>query len=191
MHNCAILISGTGSNMKTIIHEASHFPESVKISLVISDRASAAGVEFAKKSGIETAVVERKEFPSRYEFEVEVIELLQSRKIDYILLAGFMRVLSPEFVSHFPDRIFNIHPSLLPAFKGGHAVEDALKYGVKVTGATLHIVNEEVDGGKILYQTPVEVVEGEAKEELHERIKREEHKLYRKLVRDVANSKYK
>ena len=175
----AVMVSGGGTNLQALIDaEREGIIKSGKISLVLSNKADAYALERAKNAGIDTAVVLKKDFASREDFESRIIETLDEREIDVIVLAGFMVILSERFTSHFKDRIINVHPSLIPSFCGegfyGLRVhEAALAYGVKVSGATVHLVNEIPDGGKIIMQKAVEVREGDTPETLQRRIMEE------------------
>ena len=175
--NIAVLVSGGGTNLQALIDaEKSGIIKSGKISLVVSNNPDAFALERARKAGIKTAVCNKKELGAS--FETELIKLLEDNKTDIIVLAGFMCILSENFTSHFADRIINVHPSLIPSFCGtgfyGLRVhEAALSYGVKVTGATVHFVNEIPDGGKIIMQKAVEIKEGDTPETLQKRVMEE------------------
>ena len=175
--NIAVLVSGGGTNLQAIIDaEKSGIINSGKISLVISNNPDAFALERARKAGIKTAVCNKKELGAS--FETELIKILEENKTDIIVLAGFMCILSENFTSHFADRIINVHPSLIPSFcgKGFYGLrvhEAALNYGVKVTGATVHFVNEIPDGGKIIMQKAVEIKEGDTPETLQKRVMEE------------------
>lgn len=175
--NIAVLVSGGGTNLQAIIDaEKSGIINSGKISLVVSNNPDAFALERARKAGIKTAVCNKKELGAS--FETELIKILEENKTDIIVLAGFMCILSENFTSHFADRIINVHPSLIPSFcgKGFYGLrvhEAALSYGVKVTGATVHFVNEIPDGGKIIMQKAVEIKEGDTPEILQRRVMEE------------------
>ena len=175
----AVMVSGGGTNLQALIDaEREGFIKSGKISLVLSNKADAYALERARLAGIDTAIVEKKSFASREDFESRIIEILDEREIDVIVLAGFMVILSERFTSHFKDRIINVHPSLIPSFCGegfyGLRVhEAALAYGVKVSGATVHLVNEIPDGGKIIMQKAVAVLDNDTPETLQRRIMEE------------------
>ncbi len=175
----AVLVSGGGTNLQALIDaEQSGIIKSGKITLVLSNKPGAYALERAKNAGIETHVVDKKACRDSMEFEAKIIEKLDSEKIDVIVLAGFMCILSESFTSHYKDRIINVHPSLIPSFCGEgfyglHVHEAALAYGVKVSGATVHFVNEIPDGGKIIMQKAVEVKEGDTPEALQKRIMEE------------------
>ena len=178
----AILISGRGSNMEAIAKacENSDFP--AQVVLVLSNKIDAQGLEFAKSAGIKTAFVDHKNFSSREEFDKKVSEEIENSGAEIICLAGFMRLLSPWFVNHWFDRAINIHPSLLPEFRGADAVGDAIKAGAKKSGCTVHFVREEMDSGPIILQAEVPVFEGDTKEILAARILKEEHQIYPKAL---------
>ena len=171
----AVLVSGGGTNLQALIDAQGKTLVSGKIALVIANNPSAYALERAKKAGIPTATVLKKECGSQEAFETRLMELLDENKIDVIILAGFMTILTERFTSHYPKRILNVHPSLIPAFCGegyyGLRVhEEALKYGVKVTGATVHFVNELCDGGEIIAQKAVYIEPGDTPETLQRRV---------------------
>ena len=174
--NIAVLVSGGGTNLQALIDAHKNgIIKSGEIKLVISSQPGAFALQRAKNAGIESAVVYKKECGSQEEFEKRIIELLRSKEIDLIVLAGFMSILSADFTKQYENRIINVHPSLIPSFCGqgyyGLRVhEAALEYGVKVSGATVHFVNEVPDGGKIILQKAVEVEEGDTPEILQKRI---------------------
>ena len=157
-----------------------------EIALVISDKADAAGLALAAQRGIESFAIERKR-RSREEHEQAIIGLLSERRVDLICLAGYMRLLSPCFIGVFRDRILNIHPSLLPSFPGLDAQRQALEHGVKFTGCTVHFVDETLDGGPIVAQRVVPVLEGDTVESLSTRILEQEHQLYAEAVKSVLS----
>jgi phosphoribosylglycinamide formyltransferase-1 len=181
----AILISGRGSNMLALSDAVNEGKiPNAEIAIVISDKGDARGLQLAQDRGIETRVVERRG-RSREEHEREIISILRERQVDLVCLAGYMRLLSPCFVEAFRGRILNIHPSLLPAFPGLDAQRQALEHGVKVSGCTVHFVDETLDGGPIIVQRAVPVMEGDTVETLSARILEQEHRLYPEAVRLV------
>uniref|UniRef100_A0A7E4VW83 Trifunctional purine biosynthetic protein adenosine-3 n=1 Tax=Panagrellus redivivus TaxID=6233 RepID=A0A7E4VW83_PANRE len=185
MANVAILISGSGSNMVNLI-EASFKPQShANVRLVISNKATAGGLKLARAQGIETLVIPHG--TDRHVFEEKVDAALRERSIDFICLAGFMRILTGSFTNKWANRIINIHPSILPSFKGAHAVPLALKAGVKVTGCTAHFVCEEVDAGEILAQEVVPVLPDDTESSLHARIQQKEHHIFPIVMELVAS----
>lgn len=194
------MVSGGGTNLQALIDaERDGIITSGEISLVISNNATAYALERARTAGIPTATVLRSDFASGEEFEGKLIEILENEGIELIILAGFMSILSERFTSHFRDRIINVHPSLIPSFCGKgfyglHVHEAALAYGVKVSGATVHFVNEIPDGGKIIMQKAVEVKDGDTPEALQKRIMVEaEWKILplaaERVAKDIAMSK--
>ena len=171
----AVLVSGGGTNLQALIDAQGNVLKSGKIELVVSNVAGAYALERAKKAGIATEVVVKKELGSQEAFEDRLMEILDSNGIDIIILAGFMTILTERFTSAYPKRILNVHPSLIPAFCGEgfyglRAHQAALDYGVKVTGATVHFVNEIPDGGEIIAQKAVEIQPGDTPEILQKRV---------------------
>ena len=177
--NIAVLVSGGGTNLQALINaEKSGIINSGSIKLVVANNANAYALERAKNAGINTAVVLKSQCGSQEAFEKELIRVLEEANTDIIVLAGFMSILSADFTNHFKDKIINVHPSLIPSFcgKGFYGLrvhEAALEYGVKVSGATVHFVNEIPDGGKIIMQKAVEILEGDTPEVLQKRIMEE------------------
>jgi len=178
----AILISGRGSNMLALSDaiRAGRIPNA-QIAVVLSDKPDARGLELAKERGLEARAIERRG-RNRKEHEREIISVLRDYRVDLVCLAGYMRLLSPCFVEAFRGRILNIHPSLLPAFPGLDAQRQALAHGVKVSGCTVHFVDESLDGGPIIMQRAVPVLEGDTVETLSARILEQEHKIYPEAV---------
>jgi|SRR5882724_10566028 len=184
----AILISGRGSNMVALADAAREGTiPNAEVAIVISDKRDAAGLERASQRGIETIVIERGA-RTRQEHDREIVSALAARQIDLICLAGYMRVLSSEFINAYPGRILNIHPSLLPAFPGLDAQRQALEHGAKVSGCTVHFVDETLDGGPIATQREVPVNDDDTVESLSARILIEEHKLYAEAVARVLTN---
>lgn len=178
----AILISGRGSNMAALADAVDDGRiASAQIEIVISDQPDAAGLARAKERGIETLVIERRG-RKREEHDREIVAVLKDRHVDLVCLAGYMRVLSREFIDAYRGHILNIHPSLLPAFPGLDAQRQALEHGVKVTGCTVHFVDETLDGGPIIARRTVPVCESDTVESLSARILEEEHRLYAEAV---------
>lgn len=177
-----ILISGRGSNMLSLIEGMREGRIAAEPAVVISNRPDAEGLKTADSFGIPTAVVDHKQVKPRAEHERQVVALLEQHKVDLVCLAGYMRLLTPFLVSRFQGRMFNIHPSLLPAFPGLDAQKQALDYGAKVAGCTVHVVNEGCDQGPIVLQATVPVREGDTEQSLSRRILREEHRIYPEAV---------
>ena len=178
----AILISGRGSNMLALSDaiNAVKIPNA-EIAVVVSDKPEARGLELARERGIEALAIERRG-RNREEHEREIISVLREHRVELVCLAGFMRLLSPCFVEAFRGRILNIHPSLLPAFPGLDAQRQALAHGVKTSGCTVHFVDETLDGGPIIMQRSVPVIEGDTVDTLSARILEQEHQLYAEAV---------
>jgi phosphoribosylglycinamide formyltransferase-1 len=189
MKNIAVFASGRGTNLQAIIDQVKRGALQVNLKLVVSDRRKAMALERAKKAGIKTLYVDPGKFKTRQAYEQELLKHLAEERIDLIVLAGFMRILSPFLVRKFRNRILNIHPALLPAFKGGEAIKDAFRYGVKVTGVTVHLVDEKVDHGPILIQEPVIVSDRESIEELEARIHCVEHRIYPEAIKKMASGR--
>ena len=165
-----------------------HIPNA-DIAIVISDKAEAAGLQVAQARGLQAVAIERRG-RSREEHEREIISVLQSADVDLICLAGFMRLLSPSFIGAFRGRILNIHPSLLPAFPGLHAQRQALEHGVKISGCTVHFVDDTLDGGPIIAQRAVPVLDNDSEETLSARILEQEHILYAEALRMVVEGSW-
>ncbi len=183
----AVLISGSGSNLQAILDARANDPSfPAEPVLVVSDRLGAGGLLRATAAGIPAEIVDWSEYPERASFTAAICDLLDRHKVELVVLAGFMRILSEEAVRRFPNAIVNIHPALLPAFPGARAVEEALAYGVKTTGVTVHFVDEHVDNGPIIAQEPVTIMAADTVETLHRRIQTIEHRLYPKCVAAAA-----
>ncbi len=177
-----VLISGSGSNLQAIIDAIEQKRLDAFIQVVISNREDAFGLVRAKKHNIPTEVLDHKKFSSREAFDQALVKILQAREVELVILAGFMRLLSPIFVKAFSNRIMNIHPSLLPAFPGLHVQRKAIEHGVRFSGCTVHFVNEECDEGPIIIQAAVPVFPGETEESLSARILKEENRIYPRAI---------
>ena len=190
-HRIGVLLSGRGSNFEALADNiaAQKIPDA-EISIVISNREDAAGLVRAAARGITTRVIPSKGLP-REAYDTLVVAELRKAGVELVCLAGFMRLLSPYFVAAFPQRILNIHPSLLPSFPGLEAQRQALEYGVKFSGCTVHLVDETLDAGPILGQAVVAVLDGDTEEILSARILAEEHRIYANAVRLVLSGKYR
>ena len=186
-----ILISGRGSNMAVIVEavQSGQIPDS-EVAVVISDKTNAQGLEKAKARGIKTLVITRKG-RTREQHDAEIIAELKKRNVELVCLAGYMRLLSGDFIRAFPDKIVNIHPSLLPAFPGLDAQRQAIEYGAKISGCTVHFVDEDLDHGAIILQKAVEVLDTDSAETLSARILEYEHPLYVEAVRRIAQGNYR
>jgi phosphoribosylglycinamide formyltransferase-1 len=183
-----VLLSGSGTNLQAILDEAG---SAYEVAVVLSDKADAFGLERARSAEIPAVHVDPKSHDGRDAFNAALVAALNEYRVELVCLAGFMRILAPNFVQAFENRILNIHPALLPAFPGGHAVADALAWGAKVTGTTVHLVDEEVDHGPIVLQRAVSIEPGDTEETLHERIKAVEHELYPEAIRLFAAGRLK
>jgi phosphoribosylaminoimidazolecarboxamide formyltransferase/IMP cyclohydrolase len=181
-----VLVSGQGTNLQALIDAGADPGYGARVVLVVSDRPEAHGLERARRAGIQTAVVRLEDHPDRPSFDRAIRDVVAAASPDVVCLAGFMRILGPEFVRAFPNRIVNTHPSLLPAFAGAHAVRETLAYGVRVTGCTVHLVDEEVDHGPVLLQVAVPIEPGDDEQRLHERIKVQERILLPAAARLIA-----
>ncbi len=190
MKNIAVLASGSGSNLQAIMEAVERGDiRGGRVSLVISDRKNAYALERARGKGIPALHFSALKYSSREEYDRALVTYLEKRQIDLVVLAGFMRLLTPYFVLCFHQRILNIHPALLPSFPGVRGVEDALNYGVKVTGCTVHFVDEGMDTGPIILQEAVPVYDNDTTETLHQRIHAVEHRLYPRAIHLVLNDK--
>jgi phosphoribosylglycinamide formyltransferase-1 len=186
--NLAIFISGRGSNMRSII-EACKTPDyPATVNMVLSNRPDAPGLDYAAGQGIKTEIVDHKLFATREAFESEIQEILSHYKVDLIALAGFLRILTPGFIEKWPQRIINVHPSLLPDYKGLNTHERAIADGKKEAGCTIHYVVPEIDSGEIILQKRVPILPGDTPGTLAERVVVQEHSAYPEAIRIVANS---
>jgi phosphoribosylglycinamide formyltransferase 1 len=179
----AVLVSGRGSNLQAIIDSIERNNLAAEISLILSNVPDAYALQRGKKHGLECVFLDPKSFSSRDDYEKQMIELLQTKSIDLVCLAGFMRILGKKFIEAFSEKIINIHPSLLPAFPGLNVQEKALEYGVKFSGCTVHFVNEEVDGGAIILQAVVPILDEDDVQSLSARILEQEHIIYPEAIR--------
>lgn len=180
--NIAVFCSGNGTNLQAIIDAQKKGFIKADIRLVVSDMAECFAMKRAEKAGIKTFLAEKKNFSSQKGLEAAILKKLKEEKIDLIVLAGYMRLLSPDFIKEYKNKILNIHPSLLPSFKGTRGIKDAFLYGVKITGPTVHFVTEDMDAGPIILQSAVAVMEDDTEETLAEAIHREEHKIYPRAI---------
>ena len=178
-----VLVSGSGSNLQAIIDavEAGRIP--AKIGVVISNKADAYGLVRARNHAIPTEFIDHRSFENREAFDARLVEILRSYDIRLVCLAGFMRLLTPVFLGAFPGRVLNIHPALLPSFPGTHGPRDALNYGVRFSGCTVHFIDEGIDTGPIVAQAVVPVYEDDTEESLAARILKEEHRIYPMAIR--------
>lgn len=174
----AILISGRGSNLDAILRAIEEGRLDATPTLVLTNRPEASGLDHARRRAVPTATLSHKGFPDRRAYDAALVDLLREHGVDTVALAGFDRLVTPVLLGAFPGRVVNIHPALLPAFPGLHAQRQALEYGVRIAGVTVHFVDEEMDHGAIIAQAAVPVLDGDTEETLSERILAEEHRLY-------------
>ena len=193
MKNIVILISGSGSNMSAIVRRAQQerWPETLnaRVTAVISNKAEAKGLVFAREQGLATAVLDHKAYPSREAFDAALVQEIDRHAPALLVLAGFMRILTPGFVAHYAGRLLNIHPSLLPAFPGLHTHERAIEAGCKFAGATVHEVTAELDHGPILAQAVVPVLPQDTADVLAARVLTQEHRIYPQAVVDFLKKR--
>ena len=188
----AVLVSGSGTNLQTLIEQLHQEPDSgIDIAVVISERQRAYALTRAEHAGIPTRVVKTQDFKNRVDFDAAISREIEQAGAELIVLAGFMKLFQPPFVRKYRNRILNVHPTLLPAFPGAHPVADTLAYGVKVAGVTVHFVDEGVDSGPIIAQRAVPVLDTDDEESLHARIQVEEHQLYPQVIKWYAQGQLK
>jgi phosphoribosylglycinamide formyltransferase 1 len=187
--NLGVLVSGSGSNLQSIIDNIEKGTLPAKIRIIISNTPGAFAIERARKHGIPAVIIEPRGFYSREEYDRKVVDTLKSHDVELVVLAGFMRVLTPLFLRAFPMRIMNIHPAILPSFPGTHGQKKAFDYGVKFSGCTVHFADEGVDTGPIIIQGIVPVYDTDTEETLSQRILKEEHRIYPKAIKLYAEGK--
>jgi len=184
----AVLASGKGSNLQALLDDTVVGPW---IALVVSDREASGAIQRAEQGGVATIFLDPGAHPSREDYDRALLNVLQLENVDFVALAGFMRILSGELVRSFENRMLNVHPALLPAFPGAHAVRDALEWGAKMTGVTVHLVDEKVDHGPIVLQEAVPVLPGDDEVSLLERLHEVEHRLYPRALRLLVEGRVK
>ena len=184
-----VLVSGSGTNLQSIIDEIEAKRLDAKIEVVLSNKADAYGLARAKNHGIATEVLDHRQFPSREAYDQAVVDILRARSVELVVLAGFMRLLSPVFVKAYSNRIMNIHPALLPSFPGLHVQKKAVDHGVRFSGCTVHFVNEECDEGPIIIQAVVPVFPDDSEESLAARILNQEHRIYPRAIQLYAEGR--
>jgi len=182
MINIGVLASGRGTNLQAIIEAIEDGKIAGEIKIVISDHPKACALKRAQQYLIDTRYIDFKEFKNREDFDKEIIKTLKEKKIDLVVLAGYMRILSPYFIRTYQNKIINIHPALLPSFPGLHAHKQTVEYGVKISGCTVHFVDEGVDSGPIILQKAVEVSDDDTEDSLAEKILKEEHQIYPRAI---------
>lgn len=186
-----VLISGRGSNLQALIDATRNGQLDASIVLVISNRPEAPGLDRARRAGLEAIVIDHRSWRSRDEYDTAIVQALKARGASLVCLAGYMRLVGPVLLDAFPNAILNIHPSLLPAFPGMNAQHQAIEHGVKVSGVTVHVVTLELDGGPIILQRTVPVLDGDTRDTLADRILDEEHRAYPEAVRIVLEGGWK
>ena len=182
-----VLVSGRGSNLQAILDAIENRSLDAKVELVLSNKPGAQALDRAQSAGVETCVISHKDFDGREAFDAALAEKLLAHGVEWVVLAGFMRVLTPVFIQRMQGRIINIHPALLPSFPGVHAQQQALDYGVKITGCTVHLIDEGVDTGPIIAQRAVEVRDGDDDDSLSARILVQEHDLMVTVLRGISD----
>jgi phosphoribosylglycinamide formyltransferase-1 len=185
----AVLVSGGGSNLQSIIDRIEEGALDAEIRIVLSNKADARGLERARKHSIPAMAIEHAAFPSREAFDAEMVRAIREAGADTVALAGFMRIITPVFLEAFPGRVVNIHPALLPSFPGVHGQGDAAAYGVRISGCTVHFVDEKMDNGPIIIQAAVPALENDDGESLGARILRLEHRIYPQALQWLAEGR--
>ena len=189
MLRLAVLASGTGSNFRAILEHIREGRINAEIALLLCNVPDAPALNIAKDAGISVWAADHKSYPSRSAFDKAMVEAMRAARVEAVILAGYMRILSPGFIQAYSGRILNIHPSLLPAFPGAHGADDALAYGVKFTGCTVHFVVEEMDAGAIIIQAALPVQDGDTRETLMPRVHALEHRIYPQAVAWLASGR--
>ncbi|MCQ9208107.1 MAG: phosphoribosylglycinamide formyltransferase [Omnitrophica bacterium] len=189
--NIAVFCSANGSNFQAIVDSLKRGKIKAEIALMVCDNPDAFVLQRAEKEGIKSFLVERKNFNTKGEYEAEIIKRLEQEKVELICLAGYMRLVGAVFTQKYRNRILNIHPAILPVFKGTHGIKEALDYGAKVTGVTVHFVDEKMDHGPIVLQEAVEIKADDTEESLAKRIHKIEHKLYPQAIKLFVEGKLK
>ena len=187
--NIAVFASGRGTNFSAIIRAVKKGVIKANLSLLVCDNPKAGAIARAKRAGVKVALVRREDFSTKEDFEAKIIQHLKEEKIALIALAGFMRIIGLRILGEYKDRIINIHPALLPSFKGAHGIKEACDYGVKVTGVTVHFVDEKMDHGPIILQAALKIEEADTLESVEKKIHKIEHKLYPKAIRLFVEGK--
>ncbi|MDP8290495.1 MAG: phosphoribosylglycinamide formyltransferase [Candidatus Susulua stagnicola] len=189
--NIAVLASGNGTNFQALVEAISKQKINAKIKILITDKKNSFVRKRANNLNIKDTFVDPNKFKSELAFDKKIIEILKKEKIDLIILAGYMKLITPFFVKNFNNKILNIHPSLLPAFKGVGAIRRAYEYGCKITGVTIHFIDEEIDHGPIILQETIKIEKGMSEKKLEEKVHNLEHKLYPKALKLILDKKIK
>ena len=191
MQRFAVFVSGNGSNLQAIIDAVNKKEIKADLALVFSNNRKAFALKRAKEAGIKSLCLVRKDYAAPQSYDRDIVIHLKENKIDFIVLAGYMKILTPFFIKQFPNKILNVHPSLLPSFKGARAIKDAFTYGAKITGVTIHFVDDKMDHGPIISQEGFKIPQKDSLEKLEEHIHRVEHKVYPKAIAQFADGKLK
>ncbi|MBI4707467.1 MAG: phosphoribosylglycinamide formyltransferase [Candidatus Omnitrophica bacterium] len=191
MKNIAVFASGNGTNFSAIARAVKNGRIKANLALLVCDQPDAFVIKRAKAAKVKAVLIKREDFSSNCDFELKIIEILKENKIDLIVLAGFMRIIGKELLETYKNRIINIHPALLPSFKGAHGIKDAFNYGVKVTGVTVHFVTNDLDGGPVILQEPVPITNKDTLKSLEEKIHKVEHELYPQAISLILRGKMK
>lgn len=189
MIRLGVLVSGSGSNFQAILDAIRNETLDAEVAVLVSNIASAGALQRAASAAVASVVIDHKRFPRREDFDAEVVKELRARGVEWVVLAGFMRVVTPVLLDAFPHRVVNIHPSLLPAFPGVRSQRQALEYGVRITGCTVHLVDAGTDTGPILAQAAVPVLDGDTEETLRDRILAKEHELLPTVLQWIAEDR--
>jgi len=189
--NIAVLASGNGTNFQALVEAISKQKINAKIKILITDKKNSFVRKRANNLNIKDTFVDPNKFKSELAFDKKIIEILKKEKIDLIILAGYMKLITPFFVKNFNNKIINIHPSLLPAFKGTRAIQRAYEYGCKITGVTIHFIDEEIDHGPIILQETIKIEKRVSEKKLEEKVHNLEHKLYPKALKLILDKKIK
>lgn len=184
-----VLVSGSGSNLQSIIDKIEQGALSAQIAIVVCNNPQAFAIERCRKHNIPLALISQKDYPDRIAFDMKMADILKGRGVELVVMAGFMRVLSPEFLSEFPFKVINIHPALLPSFPGLHGQKQAFDYGVKFSGCTVHFADSGVDTGPIIIQAVVPVFDDDTEDTMSARILKEEHRIYPQAIQLYAEGK--
>ena len=187
----AVFASGHGSNLQAIIEAVKKEKITAELALVVSNTEKAKALARAEKAGIKTMIFRPKDYTNKQSVDRDMVIHLKQERIDFIVLAGYMRVLTPFFIKQYPNKIMNIHPSILPSFKGSKGIKDAFTYGVKVTGVTVHFVNEKIDNGPIILQHAIKIYERDTLAILEDRVHRLEHQLYPRAIQMYVEGRLK
>lgn len=189
--NIAVFASGRGTNFSAIIQAKKRGIIKARIALLVCDNPKAGVIVRAKRAGVKCILVKRENYICRKDFELKIIQHLKAEKTDLIVLAGFMRIVGPDIIREYKNRIINIHPAILPSFKGAHGIRDAFNYGVKVTGVTVHFVDEKIDHGPIILQQTVKIEEADTLDSLELKIHKAEHRAYPEAIKLFLEDKLK